>query len=140
MKLLIDTHLLIWAAGSSKQLPALARQLMGDRGNTLLFSPASIWEVAIKQNLGRADFQVDARSLRRQLLDNGYVELSITSEHASGVAGLPNVDHKDPFDRLLVSQAISECVPLLTNDEQLPRYGACVLNANDPLSITRWLL
>ena len=84
MKLLIDTHLLIWAAGSSKQLPALARQLIWDRGNILLFSPASIWELDIKQNLGRADFQVDSRSLRRQLLDNGYEELPITSEHAAG--------------------------------------------------------
>jgi PIN domain nuclease of toxin-antitoxin system len=138
MKLLNDTHLLIWAAGSSEKLPALAREPMADRANTLLFSPASIWEVAIKQNLQRADFQVDARSLRRQLLENGYEELSITSEHTAGVASLPSFDHKDPFDRLLVSQAISEGFPLLTNDEQLPRYGACVVNANDPLSIVRW--
>jgi PIN domain nuclease of toxin-antitoxin system len=138
MKLLIDTHLLIWAAGSSKQLPALARELMADRANTLFFSPASIWEIAIKQSLKRADFQVDARSLRRQLLDNGYEELAISSEHTAAVAGLPSVDHKDPFDRLLVSQAICEGVPLLTNDEQLPQYSTCVLNANDPLSMARW--
>jgi PIN domain nuclease of toxin-antitoxin system len=138
MKLLIDTHLLIWAAGASKQLPLLARELMADRSNMLYFSAVSIWEVAIKQNLQRADFLVDARSLRRHLLDNGYLELCISSEHSAGVASLPNIDHKDPFDRLLVSQAICEGLPLLTNDEQLPRYGACVLNANDVVSAARW--
>jgi PIN domain nuclease of toxin-antitoxin system len=129
MKLLIDTHLLIWASGTSQRLPTLARELMADPANTLFFSPASIWEVAIKQALQRPDFHVDARLLRRSLLDNGYVELTITSEHTAAVAGLPDLQHKDPFDRLLVAQAIVEGILLLTNDEQLPQYGTCVLSA-----------
>jgi len=137
MKLLIDTHLLIWAAGASQRLPPLARALMADRSNVLCFSPASIWEVSIKQALQRADFQVDARLLRRLLLDNGYLEIALTSEHTAAVASLPDVHHKDPFDRLLVAKAIVEGILLVTNDEQLPQYGGCVLNANDISSITR---
>ena len=125
MKLLIDTHLLIWAAGSSKQLPALARQLMADRGNTLLFSPASIWEVAIKRSLGRRDFQFDSRILRRNLLQNGYQELPVTSEHAVAIDQLPNL-HKDPFDRLLIAQSMVEGILLLTADPTVAAYPAPV--------------
>ncbi|MDR2015541.1 MAG: type II toxin-antitoxin system VapC family toxin [Azoarcus sp.] len=121
MKLLLDTHLLLWAAGQPDQLPAAARALLYDPLNQLLFSPASLWEVAIKRGLGRADFQVDPRLLRRGLLDNGYDELPITSEHAVAVDGLPAI-HKDPFDRILVAQAIIEGIVLLTADPILARY------------------
>ncbi len=76
MKLLLDTHLLLWAAGLPDQLPAAARSLLEDPLNELLFSAASLWEIAIKRDLGRSDFQVDARVLRRGLLDNGYQELA----------------------------------------------------------------
>lgn len=96
MKLLLDTHLLLWAAAASSQLPLAARELLENAGNQLLFSPASLWEVAIKHSLGRADFQVDARLLRRGLLDNGYQELAISSEHAVAIDSLPLI-HKDPF-------------------------------------------
>ena len=78
MKLLLDTHVLLWAAGSPDQLPRDARVLLEDPNNELVFSAASLWEITIKRSLGRADFQVDARVLRRGLLDNGYLELSIT--------------------------------------------------------------
>lgn len=75
MKLLLDTHVLLWAAGSPDKLSQAARTLLEDPQNELLFSAASLWEIAIKCGLGRADFQVDARVLRRGLLDNGYQEL-----------------------------------------------------------------
>src|SRR5437870_11613101 len=104
MKLLLDTHLLLWAAGQPEQLPAVARQLLDDPRNELYFSAASLWEIAIKRGLGRDDFQVDARVLRRGLLDNGYNEIAITSEHAVFIDSLPML-HKDPFDRILVAQA-----------------------------------
>ena len=121
MKLLIDTQLLIWTAHQSKKLPKPARLLMQEAQNELFFSAASLWEIAIKQGLGREDFRVDARLLRRGLLDNGYTELPITSEHAVNVDQLPLV-HKDPFDRILIAQAMVEGITLLTNDPKLVEY------------------
>lgn len=125
MKLLLDTHLLLWAAGQPDQLSGTARQLLEDPRNELLFSSASLWEVAIKRNLGREDFRADPRLLRRGLLDNGYSELPITSEHAVAVDGLPPI-HKDPFDRILVAQAMVEGVALLTADPLVAQYPAPV--------------
>jgi PIN domain nuclease of toxin-antitoxin system len=121
MKLLLDTHLLLWAAGDPKRLSKAARVLIGDAENELLFSAASLWEITIKRSLGRQDFQVDPRLLRRALLDNGYSELPITSEHAVNVDSLPPT-HKDPFDRILVAQATVEGITLLTNDRGLSGY------------------
>ena len=121
MKLLLDTHLLLWAANEPKRLPKTARVLIGDSRNELFFSAASIWEIVIKSTLGRDDFRVDARVLRRGLLDNGYTELPITSEHAVNLDNLPST-HKDPFDRILVAQATVEGITLLTNDPTLVSY------------------
>lgn len=121
MKLLLDTHLLLWAADSLERVPAGARALMADLENELLFSVVSIWEVAIKNGLNRPDFQVDARLLRRGLIDNGYVELPISGEHAVAVDTLPLI-HRDPFDRLLIAQATVEGLVLLTSDVTLERY------------------
>ncbi|MFT8690964.1 type II toxin-antitoxin system VapC family toxin, partial [Acetobacter orientalis] len=104
MRLLLDTHLLLWAAGEPDKLSARARTLMEDPGNDLVFSAASLWEITIKTGLGRADFQVDPHLLRRGLIENGYEELPITSQHALAVRHLPDV-HRDPFDRILVAQA-----------------------------------
>lgn len=121
MKLLLDTHLLLWAAGQPDQLSAAARLLLDDPQNELVFSSASLWEVAIKHGLGRNDFRVDPRLLRRGLLDNGYSELPITSEHAVAVDGLPSI-HKDPFDRILVAQAMVEGIALITADPLVAQY------------------
>lgn len=121
MKLLLDTHLLLWAAGTPKRVPAAARRLIEDTQNTPLFSTASLWEIAIKRSLGRADFRVDARVLRRGLLDNGYEELPITSEHAVFIDSLPDL-HKDPFDRILIAQATLEGITLLTSDAVVAQY------------------
>lgn len=121
MKLLLDTHLLLWAAGEPERLPAKARELIEDMGNELLFSAASLWEVAIKRGLGRVDFQADARLLRRGLLDNGYSELPILSDHVVTIESLPPI-HKDPFDRVLVAQATVEGITLLTLDPVLAQY------------------
>ena len=99
MKLLLDTQLLLWAAGQPERLSAAARKLLNDPRNELLFSAASIWEIAIKTTLGREDFRVEPRVLRRGLLDNGYAELPITGQHAVSIDGLPPL-HRDPFDRL----------------------------------------
>ncbi|MBM2826521.1 MAG: twitching motility protein PilT [Dehalococcoidia bacterium] len=121
MKLLLDTQVLLWAAGQPERLTAAARRFLNDPHNELLFSAASLWEIAIKNTLGREDFRVEPRLLRRGLLDNGYTELPITSQHAVNVDGLPPL-HKDPFDRLLLAQALTEGITLLTCDAQVARY------------------
>ncbi|KXV18896.1 twitching motility protein PilT [Acetobacter malorum] len=121
MRLLLDTHLLLWAAGEPDKLSARARTLMEDLGNDLVFSAASLWEITIKTGLGRADFQVDPHLLRRGLIENGYEELPITSQHALAVRHLPDV-HRDPFDRILVAQATVEGLLLLTHDPLVKAY------------------
>ena len=121
MKLLLDTHLLLWAAAEPDRLPEAARRLIEDLENELHFSVASVWEVAIKTGLGRADFNVDPAVLRRGLRDNGYIELTIASEHAVATATLPPL-HRDPFDRMLVAQAQVEGITLLTSDPVVARY------------------
>jgi PIN domain nuclease of toxin-antitoxin system len=125
MKLLLDTHLLLWAAGQPEQLSAAARILLDDSHNELLFSSASLWEIAIKRGLGRNDFRVDPRLLRRGLLDNGYNELAITSVHAIATEGLPLI-HKDPFDRILVAQSMVEGIMLLTADPLVAQYPGSI--------------
>lgn len=122
MKLLLDTHLLLWAAGQPERLSASARRLLEDEENALLFSAASLWEITIKSDLGRTDFQVDPRLLRRALVDNGYIELPITNRHVVSLKGLAPL-HKDPFDRMLVAQAIAEGISLVTTDPAVARYS-----------------
>lgn len=121
MKLLLDTHLLLWAALDPYKLSASALTLLEADDSELFFSAASLWEIAIKSALERANFQVDPRVLRRGLLDNGYTELPITSEHAVAVSSLPSL-HKDPFDRMLVAQATVEGITLLTSDAIVSQY------------------
>ena len=121
MKLLLDTQVLLWAAGNSRRLTASARKLLHDPDNALYFSAASLWEITIKNSLGRTDFRVEPRVLRRGLLDNGYTELAITSQHAVSVDALPDT-HRDPFDRLLLAQALSEGITLVTGDARLATY------------------
>ncbi|WP_026873040.1 type II toxin-antitoxin system VapC family toxin [Inquilinus limosus] len=121
MKLLLDTHLLLRAAEGAERVPADAFNLMADTGNELVFSVASLWEIAIKRGLNRPDFQVDVRMLRRGLIDNGYQELPVLGAHAIAVDALPPI-HKDPFDRLLVAQATAEGILLLTADATVAQY------------------
>jgi len=120
-----SAQLLLWAAGQPDRLPHGARELLDDPRNELVFSGVSLWEVAVKNRLGRRDFQVDARLLRRGLLDNGYRELAITSEHAVAIDELPPI-HKDPFDRMLVAQSSVEGITLLSTDSVITKYQAPV--------------
>ena len=121
MKLLLDTHLLLWAAGDPERLSRRARLMINNPENELLFSAASLWEVAIKHGLNRPDFKADARLLRRGLLDNGYNELPVVSDHVVATESLPPI-HKDPFDRVLVAQATVEGITLLTTDTVVAQY------------------
>lgn len=125
MRLILDTHLLLSAAAAPERLPAAAAEMIEDPGNVLVFSAASLWEVAIKAGLGRADFTADAGVLRRGLIENGYEELPVSAMHACAVAALPAL-HRDPFDRMLVAQALIEGLTLLTADEALRGYPGAV--------------
>jgi PIN domain nuclease of toxin-antitoxin system len=121
-RVLLDTHLLLWSQQDPERLPAEFLELMVSPDTEPTFSTASIWEVAIKHSQQRADFKVHPGLLRGTLLDSGFGELPVLSEHAVAVAALPWV-HKDPFDRLLVAQANIEGIVLLTADTTLARYS-----------------
>jgi PIN domain nuclease of toxin-antitoxin system len=119
--LLLDTHVLLWAAGQPDRLSAVARARLEDPAHALAFSIASLWEIVIKHGLGRADFRVEPRRLRRGLVDAGYREIAIESAHALAVSQLPPL-HRDPFDRMLIAQAATEGAVLLTVDPILAQY------------------
>ena len=121
MKFLLDTQIAMWAYFQSKRLSVQARAVLEDPQNELVFSTASLWEVAIKRSLGKPGFQFDPRILRRAMLDDGYEELPVLGQHAVAVDALPP-KHKDPFDRLLIAQAMVEGITLLTADAEVARY------------------
>ena len=121
MRFLLDTHVLLWGAVEPERLPGSADALIEDPDSEILFSVVSLWEIAIKTARGRDDFRIDAGLFRRQLLDNAYAELAITGAHVVALAALPLL-HKDPFDRMLVAQAMVEGVTLVTRDPALARY------------------
>lgn len=123
--LLLDTHMVLWAAFEPARLSTRAAKVLRSRETPLAFSLATLWEVAIKTSLGRADFAVDPGLLHRSLLSEGFVELPIRASHLACVATLPWI-HRDPFDRLLVAQAMTERLTLLTSDATLKGYGRFV--------------
>ena len=125
MLLLLDTHVLLWAAAQPTKLTRSTRDLLKNTKNTLLFSAASIWEITIKHSLNRADFTVEPRVLRRALVDNGYEELAITSAHAVAVDQLPPL-HRDPFDRMLIAQATVEGATLITADATVAKFPGSI--------------
>ena len=127
MNLLLDTHMLLWATVWPDRLPKKAHALLEDEENTLFFSPASLWEVAIKRKRGRPDFDEDARILRRHIVDAGGIELPITSAHAIAVSDLPSI-HSDPFDRILLAQTKEEGLTLVTADRTLAKYPVPILH------------
>ena len=122
MRLLLDTHVLLWAVGMSHRLTAAVRALLEDPDNEIYYSAASIWEIAIKSALGRQDFQIDPVQLLEVMPAVGFVELPVRARHAVEVVHLAPL-HKDPFDRMLIAQSRVEPLILLTNDEQLAAYG-----------------
>jgi len=129
LNFLLDTQIILWAASEPEKLTAKMQSLITDADNQLFFSPANLWEISIKKNLGRQDFQVNARQLWRQLLLNGYQELPISSEHTIAIDSLPNL-HKDPFDRILIAQAKVEKFHLLSADKIVIQYGSPVFSVD----------
>jgi PIN domain nuclease of toxin-antitoxin system len=127
LNLLLDTHIVLRAA-RGVDLGAGLRRLLEDPANRLVFSAASIWEIAIKSGLGRPDFNVPSGVFRRGLLEAGYEELPVTGAHAAALQGLPAL-HRDPFDRILVAQAMVESLTLLTADRTILAYPGPILAA-----------
>lgn len=125
MNFLLDTHILIWAAISPHKISPELASLLSDPSNHLYFSSASIWEISIKESLGKRDFHVSSNKLHDGLVENGYNEIKVSALHAMGVIKLPFI-HRDPFDRILVATAIWENMPLLTNDSTLSPYHSLV--------------
>ena len=121
MNLLLDTHLLIRAASTPERLSSEALSLLQNANYQLYFSAVNLWEISIKRGLGRKDFHVEPSLLRRGLIENGYTELVVKSFHCIALEQLP-VIHKDPFDRMLVAQAVSEGMLLLTSDSVVAEY------------------
>ncbi len=122
MRLLVDTHAALWLLSDDRRLSSRADELLTDSRNEVLLSAAVVWEVAIKRSLGKLDAP---DGFARKLLDGGAVPLPIGIDHARAVRSLP-WHHRDPFDRLLVSQATLEYAVLVSNDEKLHPYGVRV--------------
>lgn len=125
MRLLLDTHVLLWALSAPKRLAKKARTEIEDPGNDVMFSAASIWEIAIKWALKRNDFAVTPGKILAAAIESGLKELPVRSNAAALVATLP-AHHRDPFDRLLIAQAITEPAILYTADSQLEPYSELV--------------
>ncbi len=121
MRLLLDTHVLIWSVSEHERLSARVNELLSDDRNTPVFSVVALWEIAIKFALGKPDFDIDPKVMRPALLAHGYEELTVTGPHVVAVANLPSI-HRDPFDRLLIAQSQVEGIALLTADRTIAEY------------------
>ena len=126
MRLLLDTHVVLWCMSGDRRLGKRSAALVRDPANDVYYSAASIWEMAIKSTLGK--LRVDAGELLENLAAAGFRELPVLGPHAAATAALPQ-HHRDPFDRLLVAQSLAECMPLLTSDRALAAYGPTVMLA-----------
>jgi PIN domain nuclease of toxin-antitoxin system len=124
VKYIVDTHLLLWAA--SGKVKQKARVILSDESNQLIFSSAAIWEVAIKNGLGKKEFRYEPQILLNGLLSVGYEELPVSSKHILLLTSLSQI-HKDPFDRIMIAQTIAEGCCFLTSDKTLEGYGDFVI-------------
>jgi PIN domain nuclease of toxin-antitoxin system len=126
-RLLLDTHVLLWWLSDDPQLGQSARQAIADPRNDVYISAASTWEISIKRSLGKLSAPEDMDSI----IDNeGFDKLPISLFHGDQAGMLPG-HHKDPFDRMLVAQAQSEGLVVVTNDEKITRYGIRVMDAKN---------
>ncbi len=126
MKLLLDTHIALWAITDDVRLPRLAAALISEAANEIFVSAASIWEISIKHGLGRRNMPISGREALGYFRESGYRLLPITAEHAMSVETLPSV-HADPFDRILAAQSRVEPLRLLTHDTVLAGYGELIM-------------
>jgi PIN domain nuclease of toxin-antitoxin system len=125
MRILLDTHVLVWAVAEPGRIDAEITQALKSRDNDVLFSAVSIWEIAIKYRLGRPDFRQEPNDIQKAALRTGFIEVPLRAATAALVARLPLI-HRDPFDRLLVAQAMAEPATLYTADRGLADYSELV--------------
>lgn len=126
MNLLLDTHVALWAIADSPKLQKKARELIESPRSSVWISTASIWEIAIKHALGRGDMPISSRDAVRFFRESGYRFLTVEAEHAMAVEELPP-HHQNPFDRILVAQALVEPMRLLTHDQMVARYSDTII-------------
>jgi PIN domain nuclease of toxin-antitoxin system len=129
MRVLLDTHILLWALLQPARLGAARRRVLESPENRIYFSAVNIWEIAIKRALDRPDFTAEPAPIRAAALDTGFEELPVSGEHAAGVRGLPD-HHRDPFDRLLIAQARHEPLLLMSDDPLVSRYAVPLIGAS----------
>ena len=125
MKLLLDTHIVIWAIMDDPRLTNTAKALIDDNAGECFFSAASVWEVAVKNSIPRRFLGIHAGDFTKESLQMGLRNMDVTTEHAEIIETLPHF-HDDPFDRMLIAQAMAEDCILVTHDDKLPQYGAFV--------------
>lgn len=126
MNLLLDTHVALWAITDSPKLPKKAREMIESPKSSVWISAATVWEIAIKHSLGCGDMPVSSQDALRYFHESGYRFLAVEPEHATAVEDLP-VHHADPFDRLLVAQALVEPMRLITHDPMVARYSDTII-------------
>lgn len=126
MNILLDTHVALWAITDSPKLPKRAREMIESPKSSVWISAATVWEIAIKHSLGRGDMPVSSQDVLRYFRESGYRFLPIEPEHAAGVEDLP-AHHADPFDRILVAQALAEPMRLMTHDPMVARYSDTII-------------
>jgi len=124
-RFLVDTQLLLWNVYGSRKLPARVARLFQDGRHEFFYSAASLWEIAIKAARGREDFTADTTAIRGALEANGFHELPVAAQHAVALSGLPPI-HADPFDRMLIAQALAEPMALITSDERFAAYPGSI--------------
>jgi PIN domain nuclease of toxin-antitoxin system len=126
LNLLLDTHVALWAITDSLRLPLKAKEMIASPKTNVWISTASIWEIAIKHSLGRGDMPISGQDALRYFSESGYRQLPIEAEHAVAVEDLP-AHHNDPFDRILVAQALLEPMRLMTHDALVARYSDSII-------------
>lgn len=126
MRLLLDTHIALWAITDSPRLSTVARELILAPDNEIYISAATVWEIAIKHSLSRHAIPISGEEARRYFAEAGYLSLPVTGRHAAAVETLPTL-HADPFDRILIAQAQTEPMKLLTHDGMVAKYGDGIL-------------
>jgi PIN domain nuclease of toxin-antitoxin system len=127
LNLLLDTHVALWAITDSPKLPKKAREMIESSKSSVWISAATVWEIAIKHSLGRGDMPVSSQDALRYFRESGYRFLPVEPEHAAGVEELA-AHHADPFDRILVAQALVEPMRLITHDPMVARYSDTIIH------------
>ncbi len=128
MKYLLDTHIVLWLANSSDKINPSIKSILENIDLDIYFNAVNFWEIAIKNQLDKSDFQVDSVKLYKQMLEHDFIELPILSKHTLRLESLPNY-HKDPFDRLLIAQALDENLTLITHDSSIWKYDVNITKA-----------